>query len=66
MGFSRKDPELFCLMAKSSKLAAKTTELVALLEKLGSEKKGFFSKKKSDFLKTAKLSQFDVDCDWNS
>ena len=53
-------------MAKGSKFAAKLTELVGLLEKLGSEKKWFFSEKKPDFLKTAKLSQFDVDCDWNS
>ena len=52
-------------MAKGSKFAAKLTELVALLENLGSEKNGFF-KKKPVFLKTAKLSQFDVDCDWNS
>ena len=25
-----------------------------------------FSKKKPEFLETAKLSQFDVECDWNS
>ena len=67
MGFSRKDLELFCQMAKSSKFAAKSIELVGLLETLCSEKiDGFFSKKKPKFLKTAKLSQFDVDCDWNS
>ena len=49
-------------MVKVSILAAKSTELVALLEILGSEKRCFFLKKKPDFLKTAKHSQFDVDC----
>ena len=49
-------------MAKVSILAAKSTELVALLEILGSEKIDGFPKKKPEFLKTAKLSQFDVDC----
>ena len=53
-------------MAKGSKLAAKSTELVGLLENLGSEKYMVFSEKKPKFLKTAKLSQFEVDCDWNS
>ena len=53
-------------MAKGSKLAAKSTELVALLENLGSEKiDGFFEKETWNFEK-AKLSQFDVDCNWNS
>ena len=53
-------------MAKGSKFAAKLTELVGVREKLGSEKKWFFPEKKPELLKTAKLSQFDVDCDWNS
>ena len=45
MGFSRKDLELFCWTAKGSKLAAKLTELVGLLENLGSEEiDGFFGK----------------------
>ena len=45
MIFSRKDLELFCLMAKGSKLAAKLTELVGLLGNLGSEKlAGFFGR----------------------
>ena len=54
-------------MTKGSKLVAKYTEVVGLPEKLGSEKKDvFFSEKKPELLKTAKLSQFDVGCDWNS
>ena len=54
-------------MAKGSKLAAKSTKLVGLLANLGSEKKDvFFSERKPDFLKTAKLSQFDVECERNS
>ena len=54
-------------MANASQLAGKSTELVGLLEKLGSEKKDvFFSEKKPEFMRTAKLSQFDIGCDWNS
>ena len=53
-------------MDKGSKLAAKSTELVGLLEKLGSEKIEGFLERNPEFLKTAKLSHFDIDCDWNS
>ena len=53
-------------MDKGSKLAAKSTELVGLLEKLGSEKKRVFSIKKLEFLKSAKFSQFEVECERNS
>ena len=53
-------------MDKGSKLAAKSTELVGLLEKVGSEKKMVFSKKKLEFLKSAKFSQFEVECERNS
>ena len=64
-------------MAKGSKLAAKSTELVGLLEKLGSEKTdGFFRKRNLNFWKqlilanlmstaTETVSQFDVECEWN-
>ena len=64
-------------MAKVSKFAAKLTELVGLLEKLGSEKNGFFQKRNLNFWKqlssanlmsiaTERVSQFDVECERNS
>ena len=64
-------------MAKGSKLAAKSTELVGLLEKLGSEKIEGFFEKNPEFLKqlslailmstaTETVSQFDVECEQNS
>ena len=52
-------------MDRSSKVAAESSESVGFLDTLGSRNRWFFSKKKPEFLKTAKLSQFDVDCDWN-
>ena len=53
-------------MDKGSKVARESNESVGLLDILGSNNRWVFSKKKPEFLKTAKLSQFDVDCDWNS
>ena len=53
-------------MAKGSKLAAKSNEFVGLLESLDTKKIDGFFEKKPEFLKTAKVSQFDVECDWNN
>ena len=65
-------------MAKGSKLAAKSTEVVGLLEKLCSYKiDGFFQKRNLKFWKKLSLaslmstaletvSQFDIECERNS
>ena len=53
-------------MDKGSKLVAESTGLVGFLESLDFKNIDGFFEKKPEFLKTAKVSQFDVECDWNS